>query len=107
MKLILAVVQNDDSSAVNSTLNDNGFMVTKLATTGGFLRSGNTTFIICTDDDRVNQVIELIKRDSCRRKEVVPTTVAFDINQYSAYPVEITVGGATIMVLNVEQFVKV
>ncbi len=106
MKLIIAIVSNDDSTAVNTNLTDNGFMVTRLATTGGFLRAGNTTFLIGTEDKNVEKVIELIKEESSRRTEIVPATATFNINQYAAYPVEVQVGGATIFVLDVEQFIK-
>ena len=106
MKLILAIVSNDDSSAVNSNLTSHGYMVTRLSTTGGFLKSGNTTFIIGTDDDKVENVIELIKEESSRRTEVIPANAAYDIIQMGTYPIEIQVGGATIFVMNVEQFVK-
>ena len=44
MKLIYAIVNNDDSHSVSSALMQNGFSVTKLASTGGFLMAGNTTF---------------------------------------------------------------
>ncbi len=50
MKLILAIVSNDDSGAVSSALTREGYSVTKLATTGGFLMAGNTTFIAGVDD---------------------------------------------------------
>ncbi len=106
MKLIIAIVSNDDSSAVSANLTEHGFMVTKLSTTGGFLRAGNTTFIIGTDDDKVENAIELIKEESKKRTEVIPATASFDINKYAAYPVEVQVGGATIFVLDVEQFIK-
>ena len=44
MKLMLAIVNDDDASMVSGALNKAGIQVTKLATTGGFLKSGNTTF---------------------------------------------------------------
>ncbi|HQB32930.1 MAG TPA: cyclic-di-AMP receptor, partial [Erysipelotrichaceae bacterium] len=53
MKLIIAIVSNDDSSAVSARLTEHGFMVTRLSTTGGFLRAGNTTMLIGTEDERV------------------------------------------------------
>ena len=59
MKLILAIVSNDDSSKVSSALTKNHFSVTKLATTGGFLLSGNTTFLIGTQDDLKTKTIYL------------------------------------------------
>lgn len=49
MKLIYAIVSSDDSSAVSAALTQNGFFATKLASTGGFLKAGNTTFLICTE----------------------------------------------------------
>ncbi len=107
MKLVLAIVSYDDSSMVSSALTKDGFAVTKLATTGGFLKSGNTTFIVGTDDDKVDQVIEIIAKQSRRRTQLVPSTTTLDIGMYSSYPVEVTVGGSTVFVLNVDRFEKV
>ena len=45
MKLIVAIVQDEDAGRLVSALMDKGFGVTKLATTGGFLRAGNTTLM--------------------------------------------------------------
>ena len=106
MKLIIAIVSKDDSSAVTSTLTEHGYFITKLATTGGFLKAGNTTFLIGTDDEKVPEVVELIKAESSRRTEIVPATATFDAAHYAAYPIEIQVGGATIFILNVEEFIK-
>lgn len=106
MKLILAIVSNDDSSSVSSALTKGGFSVTRLATTGGFLRAGNTTMIVGTDDDKVQQCIDLIGSESKRRTEVVPSTASYDIGRYVSFPVEVQVGGATIFVIDVEQFIK-
>ncbi len=106
MKLILAIVSNDDSSAVSNALTKENYQVTRLATTGGFLRAGNTTIIVGCDDDKVDHAIELIGSESKRRTEVVPSTAAYDIGRYASFPVEVQVGGATIFVLNVEDFKK-
>ena len=106
MKLIIAIVSNDDSSAVSANSTENGFMVTKLSTTGGFLRSGNTTLIIGTEDEKVAKAIDLIKEESKKRTEIIPATASFDISRYASYPVEVQVGGATIFVVDVEQFIK-
>ena len=59
MKLILAIVSNDDASAVSAALTKNNFYMTRLATTGGFLRAGNTTIIVGTEDE----LIDLIKEE--------------------------------------------
>ena len=50
MKLIIAIVQDEDASRLISNLMNEGYGVTKLATTGGFLRAGNTTLLIGVDD---------------------------------------------------------
>ena len=106
MKLILAIVSNDDSSAVSSALTKANYQITRLATTGGFLRAGNTTMIVGCEDDQVEKAIELIGQESKRRTEVVPSTASYDIGRYASFTVEVQVGGATIFVMDVEQFIK-
>ena len=106
MKLILAIVSNDDASSVTASLTKENFSVTRLATTGGFLRAGNTTIIVGTDDDKVEPCIEIIGSESKRRTEIVPSTASYDIGRYASFPVEVQIGGATIFVLDVEQFHK-
>ena len=106
MKLILAIVSNVDSSSVSSALTKNNFSVTRLATTGGFLRAGNTTIIVGTEDDKVEKAIEVIGNESKRRTEIVPSTASYDIGRYASFPVEVQVGGSTIFVIDVEQFYK-
>ena len=104
MKLIFAIVNKDDSSAVQSALTKEKFSVTKLATTGGFLLAGNTTFIIGTDDEKVQEVIEIIGKHSKKGTQMIPSSASYGVGMYASYPVEVTVGGATIFVINVEQF---
>jgi uncharacterized protein YaaQ len=106
MKLVMAIVSNDDASAVSSALTKNNFYMTRLATTGGFLRAGNTTIIIGTEDELVEKCIEIIGSEAKRRTELVPSTASYDIGRYASFPVEVQIGGATIFVLNVEQFLK-
>lgn len=106
MKLILAIVSNDDSSAVSSALTKESFSVTRLATTGGFLRAGNTTIIVGCDEDKVEKALEVIGNESKRRTEIVPSTASYDVGRYASFPVEVQVGGATIFILDVEQFIK-
>lgn len=107
MKMIMAVVSGDDSNAVSAALTKARFSVTKLATTGGFLMSGNTTFLIGVDDDKVSDVIDIIAKHSKKRKQMVPSAGMVDVGMYSAFPVEVTVGGAIVFVMNVERFEKV
>ena len=106
MKLILAIVSNDDVNNVSAALTKENYSVTRLATTGGFLKAGNTTVIVGTDDDKVQHCIEIIGNESKQRTEIVPSTASYDIGRYASFPVEVTVGGATIFVVNVEDFIK-
>lgn len=107
MKLIIAIVSNDDSNKLSSALTKARFSVTKLATTGGFLLAGNTTLLIGTEDDKTESAIEIIRENSKKRAKMVPSTASFGAGMYSGMPVEVTVGGATIFVVDVEKFEKV
>jgi len=106
MKLVLAIVSGDDSSKVSRALTKANFSVTKLATTGGFLMSGNTTFIVGTDDEKVDDVLEILDKNSKTRKQMVPTSASYGAGMFSSMPIEVQVGGATVFILDVEQFVK-
>ena len=55
MKLIIAIVQDEDASKLLSKLMKNGFSATKLATTGGFLKAGNTTLLLGIDEEKTNE----------------------------------------------------
>ena len=106
MKLILAIINHDDAHSVIQHLTQEGYPVTKLATTGGFLMVGNVTVIIGVDEDKLEDALAVIAKYSNSRRQVVPTTSELGVGFYSAMPVEVTVGGATVFVLNVDQFNK-
>ena len=108
MKMIVAIVQDEDSSRLISALMNDGFGVTKLATTGGFLRAGNTTLLIGVDDERFDACLAIIEKLCKSRRQIAttPLTAGGAANMYGQMPIEVTVGGATVFVLNVEQFAK-
>ena len=68
--------------------------------------AGNTTFISGVDDEKVDDVIGIIAKYSNRRTQIVPSTSTMDVGMYSSFPVEVTVGGSTIFVMNVDRFRK-
>lgn len=107
MKLITAIVNKDDSNAVQSGLISKGFPVTRIATTGGFLMSGNVTFIMGVEDEKVDEAIGIISELGCKRNQMVPPTASYGMGLTSAYPVEVMMGGATVFVQNVERFEKI
>ena len=106
MKLVLAIVSGEDSAKVSGALTKGGFFVTKLATTGGFLMAGNSTFLIGTEDEKVPEIIEIIRENSRTRKQMLPSSGAYGMGMFAASPIEVQVGGATVFVLDVDQFHK-
>ena len=108
MKLIIAIVQDEDASRLVSNLMNEGFGVTKLATTGGFLRAGNTTLLVGVDDDKFEGAMAVIEKVCKSRKQIATSPVAMGgaAGMYTSYPIEVTVGGATVFGLTVDQFVK-
>ena len=57
MKLVYAIVNSDDTYAVNKGLLKAGIRATKLSSTGGFLMSGNTTFLTCSSGQQIRKVV--------------------------------------------------
>ncbi|XJZ27356.1 cyclic-di-AMP receptor [Bacillota bacterium Lsc_1132] len=108
MKLIVAIVQDQDSNRLSKALMENNFRATKLATTGGFLRSGNTTFMIGIDDERVERALQIIKENCQAREQLVApvSPMGGNADSYVPFPIEVEVGGATVFVLPVEQFLQ-
>lgn len=110
LKLIIAIVQDEDSSRLLSKLMQAGFSVTKLATTGGFLKAGNTTLLLGVEEEKIQEAIHTIESVCKSRKQMtsapaVMTGMAH--GEYTTYPVEVTVGGATLFILSIDQFLKV
>jgi uncharacterized protein YaaQ len=104
----MAIVSSDDSRDVLGRLTKAGFRATVISTTGGFLREGNTTFFVGTDDEKVPQAIEIVCQ-ACRRRTqwVSPLPTLEGPGLEISEPIEVSVGGAVIFVMNVEQFVQV
>ena len=108
MKLIIAIVQDEDAARLVSNLMNEGYSVTKLATTGGFLRAGNTTLLLGVDEEKFQGAMNVIEKVCKSRKQIAtsPSPVEGTTGVYVPYPIEVMVGGATVFVLNVEQFIK-
>lgn len=109
MKLLLTIVQDADASRLQETLSAQGLQSTKLASTGGFLREGNTTLIIGVEDGAVEAVSKVI-HDTCReRTKVVSAGSPIHALEgvFASQPMEVPVGGAIVFVLAVESFERV
>ena len=107
MKLVIAIVNRDDAADLIHKLNKNGFMSTRLSTTGGFLRAGNITLLIGTEDRNVPRVIDIL-RECCSQRAEIVTSAAGNYSEhfFASLPVEVKVGGATVFVVDIEQFIK-
>lgn len=105
MKLIIAVVQDQDAERTIKALNNAGLRVTRVATTGGFFSVGNTTLFCGVEDQQVSQVTAILKTTCERRTRLIPAgpNIVESAAMMGAF-VEVEVGGATVFVLNVERF---
>lgn len=107
MKLIFAIVRSDNEDEVADALTRTGYVITKLNTTGGFLRRGNVTLMIGTEDEKVDNVIEIIRSECGSRQKIkvdMPFISGAGYLSYATVPHEIMVGGATIFVTDVTRF---
>ena len=104
MKLVIAIVNRDDANTVTQNLTKQGFYSTKLASSGGFLLAGNITLLIGVAEEKVEQVIDVIREHSHSRKQLIPATSEMGMAYLPTAPVEVTVGGATVFVVDVERF---
>lgn len=106
MRLVIAIVQDKDSNRLANALVKEGFRATKLASTGGFLKAGNTTFMIGIEDERVHEVIRTIKANCHVRDQLVTpvSPMGGTTDSYIPFPVEVQVGGAAVFVVPVERF---
>ena len=105
MKLILAIVQDQDTERTTKALNAADYRVTRVASTGGFFSVGNTTLMIGIQDDQVESIIRILKETCERRTRLIPAgpNIIESAAMMGAF-VEVEVGGATVFVLDVEHF---
>lgn len=107
MKLILAIIQDRDSQQLQEELVKGNFRATKLPSTGGFLKAGNCTFIIGVEEEKVDDVLTIIKKNCHTRSQfVTPTFLMPEAASSLTEPVEVQVGGATCFILPVDKFVR-
>lgn len=94
MKLIISIIQDEYTNKVSKVLLENKIQTTKLSSTGGFLKSGNTTLFMGVEDEEVNKVIELIEHTVKSRKMETEDKKS------------ITVGGANLFVMDIDEYIK-
>lgn len=106
MKLIMSIVHRDDARQLVDALTKAGFGATTISTMGGFLRQGNATILVGTEDEKVESVLDLIREHCHTRSQFVnPMPPVMEPGEmYIPAPVEVQLGGATVFVLDIVQF---
>lgn len=106
MKLVIAIVQDEDVDALTEALVSSGHRFTKVSTTGSFLRTGNTSLLIGVEDEVVDAVLAILQRTCRRRTQIaVPYSPALEPGLlYMPENFEVEVGGAVVFVANVSRF---
>jgi uncharacterized protein YaaQ len=108
IRLVISIIHSDDADQLTTALREGGFSSTKISTTGGFLREGNATILVGTEEANVPRVLEVIKRNCHTRTQYVnPLPPVMEPGElYMPNPVEVQVGGAVIFVLDVEKLIR-
>lgn len=94
MKLIIAIIQDDYIGKVIKVLMENKIRTTKLSSSGGFLKAGNTTLLIGVEDGDLDEVVGLIKGETKSKK-------------VKAGKENVTVGGANLFIMDMDQYIKI
>lgn len=108
LKLVLAIIHDYDVDAVLRSLLGHGFSVTRIASAGGFLRTGNVTVLIGAEDERVRLCIDLLARAGSRREISAPSDPGFNYDDLTTNGVvNVALGGVSVFVLPVERFERI
>lgn len=105
MKLVMAVVQNEDAGPLVAALLERDFRATRLHSSGGFLKQTNATVMVGVADEQIEDVLAVIRENCHARTQLVnPMPPIMEPGElYMPYPLEVEVGGAMVFVLPVER----
>lgn len=108
MKLIIAIVHDQDAGKIIDEFSDNNLKITKMSSTGGFMQAGNTTLLSGVEDDEVGRAVKIIEDNSESRQEIVKNKShkKHFIKQKENEESKVSVGRATIFVTDIERFIK-
>jgi uncharacterized protein YaaQ len=109
VKLVVAIVHNEDAGALVDALLDREYRATRLHSSGGFLKQSNATIILGVEDDQIETVLGIVRETCHARTQVVnPMPPIMEPGEFfMPYPLEVEVGGATVFVLPVERFERI
>ena len=106
VKLVIAIIHNEDAGALVDGLLEKEYRATRLHSSGGFLKQSNATIVLGVEDDAVDDVMSIIAEHCTSRTQVVnPMPPIMEPGEFfMPYPLEVEVGGATVFALPVERF---
>jgi uncharacterized protein YaaQ len=106
MKLVVAIVHNEDAGALVDALLEREHRATRLHSSGGFLKQSNTTVIVGVEESQVDEVISIVRESCHARTQIVnPMPPIMEPGEFfMPYPLEVEVGGATVFVVAVDRF---
>jgi uncharacterized protein YaaQ len=106
VKLIVAIVHNEDAGPLVDALLERGYRATRLHSSGGFLKQSNATILVGVEEAKVDEVLGVIRETCTSRTQVVnPMPPIMEPGEFfMPYPLEVEVGGATVFVLAVDRF---
>jgi uncharacterized protein YaaQ len=106
VKLVVAIVHNEDAGALVDALLDREYRATRLHSSGGFLKQSNASIMVGVDEAQVDEVLQIVRATCTSRTQVVnPMPPIMEPGEFfMPYPLEVEVGGATVFVLPVERF---
>jgi uncharacterized protein YaaQ len=106
MKLVIAIVHNEDAGALVDALLEKEFRATRLHSSGGFLKQSNASIMLGVEEGEVDEVVEIVRANCTSRTQIVnPMPPIMEPGEFfMPYPLEVEVGGATVFVVPVERF---
>lgn len=106
MKLVIAIVSKDDADKTVSALTKAGYRATRIDSVGGFLKERNSTILVGVEAKKTKSVLEILGQTAKSHKETLaPTPTMSGAGEFvMADPVDVSVGGVTVFVVDVDQF---
>jgi uncharacterized protein YaaQ len=104
MKLLVAIVQEDDADRVAEALREAGHRFTRLASTGGFLQTGNVTLLLAARDETLDDVVALFRANCAGREVELPLVLTERLRDWQERVV--SYAGATILVVDLKDVIR-
>lgn len=108
MKLIITIISEENLEKLIRSLTQEGFTATILESKGTFLGKKNYTLLIVCEEAKVKGIFEIIKNCCAVKEEYISTPPEPTDKEFTVPPPSsVKVGGAIIMVVDLEKFEKI